>query len=125
MTSYRNQSVINGIAKSEGVSNEVAEQYFEGALQFLEVASTASKPVSPSRPVDAAWHAFILHTADYANYCQERFGRFIHHKPTRTCDPELYMEARNLVHERFGPLNAAIWHQPEASECGSTCDALE
>ncbi|MFE5296464.1 glycine-rich domain-containing protein [Streptomyces sp. NPDC056632] len=36
----------------------------------------------PSPLVDIGWHTFILHTVDYADFCQRIAGRFIHHVPT-------------------------------------------
>lgn len=30
--------------------------------------------------IDAFWHAHILCTRDYADFCRKRFGRFIHHE---------------------------------------------
>lgn len=35
----------------------------------------------PSRVVDDLWHAFILDTRGYGNFCQRAFGRFFHHVP--------------------------------------------
>ncbi len=35
----------------------------------------------PSRAVDAAWHEFILFTAEYRFFCQEAFGRYLDHVP--------------------------------------------
>ncbi|WP_136623214.1 glycine-rich domain-containing protein [Mycobacterium attenuatum] len=32
--------------------------------------------------VDAAWHAFVLFTAEYIEYCQRFFGRYVGHAPT-------------------------------------------
>lgn len=39
-------------------------------------------PLSPSHLVDIGWHAFILHTREYAAFCQRVAERFIHHAPT-------------------------------------------
>ena len=41
----------------------------------------------PSQVVDDLWHAFILCTRDYAQFCQLAFGRFLHHKPAVMMDP--------------------------------------
>ena len=30
--------------------------------------------------IDKVWHVHILNTRDYAAFCDERFGRFIHHE---------------------------------------------
>ncbi len=108
---YHNQSVVDRIAKENEISTEEAERWFEGALQFLEVASVAGSPVSPSLKIDEAWHAFILHTRDYAAYCQERFGRFIHHQPTGegVDNRDNYLLARSLAEERFGDLDSEVW----------------
>lgn len=35
----------------------------------------------PSRLVDDAWHAFIIHTREYADFCKRAFGRILHHAP--------------------------------------------
>ena len=35
----------------------------------------------PSKAVDAYWHAFILHTRAYAEWCDATIGRFVHHTP--------------------------------------------
>jgi hypothetical protein len=38
--------------------------------------------LAPSELVDAGWHAFILHTRDYADFCHRVAGRYLHHVPT-------------------------------------------
>ena len=35
----------------------------------------------PSKVVDAMWHAFILHTRAYQEWCDLALGRFLHHTP--------------------------------------------
>lgn len=123
MEHYQNDSVIDRIAKEEGVDRATAERWFEGTLQFLEVASTAGRPVSPSLPIDAGWHAFILHTKDYAAYCDERFGRFIHHQPTGegVSNRDNYLAARAMASERFD-LDPEVWPERKTvEECGSCC----
>ena len=35
----------------------------------------------PSVAVDTAWHEFILLTQHYADFCQQAFGKFLHHAP--------------------------------------------
>lgn len=51
------------------------------ALAFLAACATATEPLGPSELVDIGWHTFILHTRDYADFCQRLAGRFIHHQP--------------------------------------------
>ena len=40
----------------------------------------------PSRAVDVAWHEFILLTRDYHAFCEEAFGRYLHHSPAVAMD---------------------------------------
>jgi hypothetical protein len=35
----------------------------------------------PSRAVDEAWHGLILCTASYSAFCEQAYGRFLHHHP--------------------------------------------
>jgi hypothetical protein len=42
----------------------------------------------PSRLVDDLWHEFMLHTRDYAAFCETAFGRFLHHQPETAMSPE-------------------------------------
>lgn len=49
------------------------------------IAASGQQPgqsLTPSERVDYGWHAFILHTVDYADFCQRVVGRFVHHVPT-------------------------------------------
>jgi hypothetical protein len=40
------------------------------------------RPLSmPSRAVDYAWHAFILDTAAYRDFCEKAYGRYLDHFP--------------------------------------------
>jgi hypothetical protein len=40
-----------------------------------------------SPQVDEVWHSFILFTREYAAFCQEAFGQFIHHVPRTSRSP--------------------------------------
>lgn len=56
-----------------------------GLCQWLRCAGAALRDGEiigmPSRAVDEAWHGFILCTARYAAFCDEAYGRFLHHHP--------------------------------------------
>jgi anti-sigma regulatory factor (Ser/Thr protein kinase) len=65
-----------------GHDQDIAKRIVEQALAFLVAcARYPDGHLSPSETVDAGWHAFILHTADYAEFCNRIAGRFIHHRP--------------------------------------------
>ena len=44
----------------------------------------------PSEMIDKAWHAHILNTPMYFNFCQSTFGSYLHHSPywTRASEDE-------------------------------------
>ncbi|MFF3884002.1 glycine-rich domain-containing protein [Streptomyces sp. NPDC001914] len=49
------------------------------------IAASGRQPgqsLAPSALVDIGWHAFLLHTVDYAAFCERVVGRFVHHVPT-------------------------------------------
>jgi hypothetical protein len=49
---------------------------------FLAYLASGKQPVSmPSQVVDQLWHEFILHTRNYADFCRQAFGTFMHHTP--------------------------------------------
>lgn len=66
------------------LSEAQQSQVFEGLRQWFMVCNRAgNRFVSmPSQVVDDAWHAFILFTRNYEQFCRKAFGRFLHHTPT-------------------------------------------
>ena len=49
---------------------------------FLACARSKKQFVAmPSKAVDALWHEFILHTKNYAAWCNMALGYFLHHTP--------------------------------------------
>lgn len=61
-----------------------AERILDQTLAFLRVCADDPDPgrFSPSPLVDIGWHTFILYTSEYAGFCQDVAGHFIHHNPT-------------------------------------------
>lgn len=59
----------------------MAERIMTEALAFVDVMGRTGEGMSPSAVVDPGWHTFMLHTEEYAEFCQTRYGRFIHHAP--------------------------------------------
>ncbi|GAA0606544.1 hypothetical protein GCM10010174_24420 [Kutzneria viridogrisea] len=70
------------IAADGGMGFREAESIMSEALAFLAAcAVNTGEPLSPSNAVDLGWHTFILHTRDYAEFCDRVAGHFIHHVP--------------------------------------------
>jgi len=79
---YENPEVVLRIIEKTDCSQRAAKKLFEDMKQFLARSAVSKVQSAPSRRVDLAWHEFILFTKDYAKFCQDHFGRFIHHVPT-------------------------------------------
>ena len=47
----------------------------------------------PSVCIDEVWHAHILHTEDYVNFCDDVYGEFLHHHPHHGKNQEITDEA--------------------------------
>ena len=66
-----------------------------------------TQPITPSKLVDEVWHQHILFTREYAQFCQYRFGEFLHHKPTvsdyskRTHSDDLRNYAQVLIRYEY------------------------
>jgi len=77
------------VAKSERVLGEYR--------LFLFLAMAAGHPVSPSRPVDLAWHQHLLDTRSYwQEFCPRVLGQPLHHTPSRGSEEE-----RQRMWERY------------------------
>lgn len=65
------------------ISETTARRIVGQAAAFI--AASGQQPgqsLAPSQLVDIGWHTFILHTVDYAAFCERVVGRFVHHVPT-------------------------------------------
>jgi hypothetical protein len=43
----------------------------------------------PSMAVDSMWHEMTLHAREYAEFCDQAFGRLLHHVPESSMSPEV------------------------------------
>lgn len=102
---------------SEGYTDRVIEEY----KRFAFLAMTSGRTVTPSDPVDQAWHLHLTYSRDYwERFCPEVLGGPLHHGPTlggseeRQRHFDQYAETLKLYEEAFGTPPADIW--PEATK---------
>lgn len=70
------------ITRENELPRAVAEQAMDEGLRFLhECAAQPGTHRSPKPVADIGWHTFILHTREYAEFCERVAGHFIHHVP--------------------------------------------
>ncbi|MFE2181233.1 glycine-rich domain-containing protein [Streptomyces sp. NPDC059455] len=115
------------IVKDHDVALPLAERIVVQTAAFLAAcANNTGRPLTPSKTVDIGWHVFILHTCDYADFCQRVAGHFIHHVPTNPAEGEhgTAVAARRRTLDAIAAagyaVDADLW--PEAADC-SQCHA--
>ncbi|WP_336083400.1 hypothetical protein [Nocardia sp. SSK8] len=69
----------------------------------------------PSHAVDEAWHGLILCTQLYARFCEQAYGRFLHHFPDGVGEAN---PAHGSMHEQLGRTVVA-WSM--VAEAGEEC----
>lgn len=84
---YQNNQVVEKFIDKWAVGSDAAKDIFEETKKFLYLAHVAHAQGfnfeidEPTSIIDEMWHAFILSTKDYSNFCQLYFGRMLHHAP--------------------------------------------
>jgi hypothetical protein len=87
---YRHPGVVRRYRKEHGGTQQEADEVFRETLKWLYLCHRAvtgsdegvAVAITPElEKIDWMWHAFILFTADYADFCHGRLGMFIHHVP--------------------------------------------
>ncbi|MEW2451172.1 hypothetical protein AB0896_27065 [Streptomyces parvulus] len=109
------------------ISAATAHRIVGQAAAFI--AASGREPgqsLAPSQLVDYGWHAFILHTVDYARFCERVAGAFVHHVPTdedeETPGGAAATRERTLaaIAAAGYTIDEALW--PDMAEC-SQCHA--
>ncbi len=89
---YKHSDLLNRFASKYHFSLEESETIFNDVKTWLYLVGTRTPDAPPlvilpaMDVVDDLWHEFILYTTDYAEFCHNHFGHFIHHEPTRDAE---------------------------------------
>ncbi len=82
------KSLLNDMPALENKLQKIADHHSVRVLvllveviKFLYLVAKYQKSLSPSLVADLAWHEFILCTRLYTKFCEDKFGRYIHHTP--------------------------------------------
>jgi hypothetical protein len=119
--------LVGKIVSDEQVSSEYAGRIMGQALAFLMAcAQYPGAQLSPSQPVDIGWHTFVLHTAEYSEFCQRVAGRFIHHVPDDDTTAPLRSAVTSTVaaiRATGAPVDEELWRLKSAdcSQCHAGC----
>jgi hypothetical protein len=124
--------LVRRIVAEEDTDPAMAERIMSQTLAFLKAcADNPGAGLSPSPTVDIGWHTFVLHTREYAVFCDQVAGRFIHHEPTddHKCNgappPEGGSTTATLEAMRASglPVDEQLWRARtgECSQCHQGC----
>lgn len=127
MRDYRHPILLNKMQAELGITCAEAETLFEDVKKFLAlcVTSPQSQSLAPTKALDQGWHTFILFTKDYAQFCKDYCGRYVHHHPedpfAETKDFESIPRTRRLAMLVFGKLSANWQGNPLGKCSGKDC----
>lgn len=119
---YANASLgfAERLARENGWSREYALRVVTEYKRFVYLAATLEHPITPSDPVDQAWHLHLTYTRDYWEvFCPRVLGRPLHHDPTRGGNVERvkffdwYSQTLAAYLAAFGEPPGDIWPSPE------------
>jgi hypothetical protein len=118
--------LVRRVVVDDRVDHALAVRIVDQALAFLAAcAHNTGARLAPSRLVDVGWHVFLLHTHDYAVFCDRLAGRFLHHVPD---DSDTAGHTVETAHETIRRTIAAIseagyvvdldlWSHADAGDC--------
>lgn len=106
------------LARENGWTINYTLRVIEEYKKFLFLCCTSPTPITPSDPVDQAWHMHLTYTKSYWNdLCKNTLEKEIHHNPTKGGKEEqekfnnLYTGLQEIYLEKFGTaLPSDIWH---------------
>jgi hypothetical protein len=102
-------SFSDRLARDNGWTKRYALRVVEEYRRFLLLCCTAKDGVTPSDPVDQAWHLHLTYTRSYwVNLCRDTLQKELHHHPTKGGESEarkfdaLYTNAHDIYRDKFG-----------------------
>lgn len=121
--------LVERIASEHNLTEPHADRIMGQTLAFLYAcAKNPGAGLSPSPQVDIGWHAFLMHTRAYGDFCQTIAGRFIHHTPDEpgsvTADGHAQRMGATIdaIRALGLPVDAELWVAPaNCSQCHQGC----
>lgn len=111
---------VRRLANENGWKIDYANRVVEEYKKFIFLCTVGKTMVTPSDPVDQAWHLHMIYTNSYWNkLCKETLNKQIHHNPTKGGKAEndkynnLYDRTRELYNQYFGEQPSDIWQGNE------------
>lgn len=118
VTQYRELLVTHCVNEYAWTVDEALENVNEFLDRFMALkkrsADADAQKVSPSPVIDQVWHAALLYTAEYAEFCEKEVGFFVHHRPQGASEEvakaQRYRDTHMAYTLLFGaPRNSRLW----------------
>lgn len=113
------------VAEHPDIDRPMAERIMDQALAFLATVGRNTGELSPSEQVDIAWHTFVLHTREYADFCSRIAGCFIHHEPHDDTRDQVSDSSASLIRTLAAITAAGFVTDPElwavTAKCSDRC----
>ena len=115
LQSYSLDHVRERLVRKNILSEEIVDEAIAEYRRYMTLVSLGYAPLNMfSQQVDEVWHMHILFTQDYANFCEQTLGHFLHHNPKtvqegveeRKEGAARFIEAYTTV---FGSQPPSIW----------------
>jgi hypothetical protein len=92
---YRNRHVVDRFLGDYPMPRAQAEDIFRETKRWLWLTERSGKNewlvvTDSMMAIDEMWHAFILFSSDYADYCERHYGHTLHHAPTTHTEAARY-----------------------------------
>ncbi len=117
-----NPILISKITTSTKLNENKVIPLLSETLKFLFLIEYSQRILTPSHPVDLAWHELILCTRYYMQFCEENFVRYIHHHPggLEEENKRRFQDTLQLYAEVFGSVPSEFWITDMSDDmCGS------
>ena len=122
----------NGVLREKirtalNTNEERTGQALREVIRFLFLVSLHNEVLTPSHQVDLAWHELILHTKAYHKFCEDHFGRYLHHTPGggQEENQAQFQRTQELYQEYFGTPDPWFWGHNCLDISDESCGACE
>ena len=120
------QAVFDESAETEQIS--WSERIVDAMLAYLALCATTRDSYAMAPLVDIGWHAFLVYTREYADFCERISGRFIHHTPYDVPGVDYDLAATDVaatvaaLHDAGGVVDFELW--AHASQVAGACAGI-
>ena len=103
---YHHEGVVGKYQTELKLSRQEALQLFGDVKGFLYICAVTKAQARVPAAIDPGWHEFLMFTKDYAAFCYQMFGHFVHHQPIAVGTKVAgLIEVNGLAEASFGMLS--------------------